>query len=74
MFYELVFEGGEHSAFSDRQLAGANTRNPKHHPAILAISTAFWDTYLKDDKFAEEWLKGEGPSTMLDPPDIWQKK
>ena len=74
MFYELVFEGGQHSAFSDRQLAGGNARNPKHHPAILAISTAFWDTYLKEDKLAEEWLKGEGPSTMLDPADIWQKK
>lgn len=29
MFYELVFEGGEHSAFSDHVKRGQKTRNPK---------------------------------------------
>ena len=43
---ELVLDGAEHSAFTDRALPGDKaTRNPNHHRAILALSTAFWDAY-----------------------------
>ena len=46
--YELVLDGAEHSAFTDRALPGDKaTRNPNHHRAILALSTAFWDAYLR---------------------------
>ncbi|MGE5386350.1 MAG: alpha/beta hydrolase family protein, partial [Betaproteobacteria bacterium] len=42
--YELVLDGAEHSAFGDRALSGdGGQRNPNHHRAILALSTAFWD-------------------------------
>ena len=45
--YELVLDGAEHSAFTDRPLPGeTGQRNPNHHRAILALSTAFWDAYL----------------------------
>ena len=56
--YELVLNGAEHSAFTDRALPGDRApRNPNHHRAILAISTAFWDTYLRDDAAAPRGCK-----------------
>ncbi len=73
--YELVFEGGEHEAFSDHDLpATKSKRNPNHHRAILAISTAFWDTSLRDDAAARAWLDGTGPSSVLEQKDRWQHK
>lgn len=73
--YELVLEGAEHSAFGDRPLPGdKETRNPNHHRAILALSTAFWDAYLKGDAAAQAWLDGAGPRAILEPKDRWQRK
>ncbi len=73
--YELVLEGAEHEAFGDRDLPGTKSkRNPNHHRVILAISTAFWDAYLREDPAARKWLDGTGPSTVLEPKDRWQSK
>lgn len=73
--YELVLDGAQHSAFSDRPLPGsAGSWNPNHHRAILALSTAFWDAYLRRDPRAREWLDGAGPKSVLEPRDRWQKK
>ena len=73
--YELVLDGAEHSAFTDRALPGdSGARNPNHHRAVLALSTAFWDAYLKDDAAARAWLDGAGPRTVLQANDRWQKK
>jgi dienelactone hydrolase len=73
--FELVLFGAEHSAFSDRALPGdREARNPNHHRAILALSTAFWDGYLRDDAAARAWLKGNGPRSLLEPRDRWQMK
>ncbi|MGD0382066.1 MAG: dienelactone hydrolase [Thermoguttaceae bacterium] len=73
--YELVLDRAEHSAFSDRALPGdTEKRNPNHHRVILALSTAFWDTWLRDDAVAKAWLDGDGPRSLLDKNDGWQKK
>lgn len=73
--YELVLDGAEHSAFTDRALPGERgERNPNHHRAILALSTAFWDAYLRGDAAAREWLDGDGPRTVLQQADRWQHK
>ncbi|MEP6672515.1 MAG: dienelactone hydrolase [Chthoniobacter sp.] len=73
--YEVVLDKAEHSAFSDRALPGdREPRNPNHHRAILALSTAFWDAYLKDDKAAKAWLNGDAPRGVLEQADRWQKK
>jgi hypothetical protein len=48
--YELVLHGAEHSAFSDRAVPGdKEQRNPNHHRAILALSAAFWDAWLRHE-------------------------
>jgi predicted dienelactone hydrolase len=71
--YEVVLDKAEHSAFTDRALPGdREPRNPNHHRVILALSTAFWDAYLRGDKEALAWLKGNGPRTMLEAGDEWE--
>lgn len=73
--YELVLEGAEHEAFSDRDLPGTKSkRNPNHHRAILAVSTAFWDAWLREDSTARTWLDENGPASVLEKQDRWQKK
>lgn len=73
--YEVVLHGAEHSAFADRALPGdREARNPNHHRAVLALSTAFWDTYLLGSAAAQQWLDGVGPRSVLDDQDKWQKK
>jgi predicted dienelactone hydrolase len=73
--YELVLEGAEHSAFTDRGLpASAAQRNPNHHRVILALSTAFWDAYLRNDAAARAWLDGPQARQLMQPGDRWQQK
>jgi predicted dienelactone hydrolase len=71
--YELVLNNAEHSVFTDRALPGdREPRNPNHHRVILALSTAFWDAYLRGDAGALAWLNGSGPRTVMEPADQWQ--
>jgi len=73
--YELVLYNAEHSAFIDRALPGdREARNPNHHRAILALTTAFWDAYLKSNTAALAWLQGAGPRSVLEDKDRWQWK
>ena len=73
--YELVLHNAEHSAFTDRSLPGdTEKRNPNHHRAILALSTAFWDAWLGEDAAARAWLDGDGPRSVLEKNDRWQRK
>ena len=74
--YELVLNGGQHSAFSEREVrlraAGGGAKNPNHHRVILALTTAFWDAYLQDDAAAKAWLQGNGPRQIMEKADLWQ--
>lgn len=73
--YELVLDKATHGAFADGGLLGkADKRNPNHHKAILAVSTAFWDAYLRDDADAKKWLDGDDVRKVLDKEDKWQRK
>jgi predicted dienelactone hydrolase len=73
--YELVLYEAEHMAFTDRSFSGAKMpRNMNHHQAILSLSTAFWDTYLRKDDNARHWLQGDGPKSVLEKNDRWQWK
>jgi predicted dienelactone hydrolase len=71
--YEVVLFNAEHSAFTDRPLPGdREARNPNHHRVILALSTAFWDAYLRGDAAALAWLNGAGPRSVMEGKDQWQ--
>jgi predicted dienelactone hydrolase len=71
--YELVLDGAEHSAFTERGLPGdRGKRNPNHHRSILALSTAFWDAYLRGDAAAKAWLQGDDAKSVLQEKDLWQ--
>jgi predicted dienelactone hydrolase len=73
--YELVLHDAEHSAFADRALPGDRiARNPNHHRAILALSTAFWDAYLGEKPDARRWLQSALARTVLETSDGWQVK
>ena len=73
--YELLLYNAEHSAFTDRALPGdSEPRNPNHHRAIVAVTTAFWDAYLSGNAQAKAWLNSKLVNKILDPSDRWQKK
>lgn len=73
--YQLVLDGARHLAFTDRILRSEQVpRNPLHHPEILAVTTAFWDAYLKRDAAAREWLDSDRVRTVLEPADQWSRK
>ncbi len=73
--YELVPHEAEHGAFGERALPGeGRQQNPNHHRAILALSTAFWDAFLKGDAEAKTWLNGERARSVLEKDDRWQRK
>lgn len=73
--YELVLYNAEHSTFTDRALPGdSEPRNPNHHRAIVALSTAFWDAWLRKDPGARAWLDGSDARTVLEGRDRWQIK
>lgn len=72
--YQLVLDGAEHSAFTDRALPGDSLpRNPNHHRALLAVSTAFFDSTLKGDAAARAWLES-GVSAVIEARDRWSWK
>lgn len=71
--YEVVLNNAEHSVFTDRPLAGDHEpRNPNHHRVIEALSTAFWDAYLRGDAAALKLLNGAGPRSIMEAKDEWQ--
>ncbi len=71
--YEVVLHNAEHSVFIEHALPGdSQARNPNHRRVILALSTAFWDAYLRDDKEALAWLNSEKPRQLMEPEDKWQ--
>lgn len=73
--YEVVLDQAQHSVFTDRALPGdTHQRNPNHHRVILALSTAFWDAYLRGDEGAKAWLQGDGPRGVMEPADRWERK
>ncbi|QDU55619.1 alpha/beta hydrolase family protein [Aeoliella mucimassa] len=73
--FQLVLNGAEHSAFGDRELPGdREPRNPNHHKAILATTTAFWDTYLLENQQAKAWIESEQVRQVLESDDKWDIK
>lgn len=75
--YELVLKDAAHEAFGDERstrLRSRSKRNPNHHKAIKAVSTSFWDTFLKKDASAKAWLNGAAVKNTLEAADTWKTK
>ena len=73
--YQLILDKAEHSAFIDAPMRrDTGPRNPNHHRAIEAISTAFWDAYLKNDGSAKTWINGGKVRAVLEAGDAWELK
>jgi dienelactone hydrolase len=73
--YQVVFDGGTHSFLGERNGITNNAgEQTTHAKATVALSTAFWDTYLMNDPAARQWLDGDGPKKILAEKDVWQKK
>jgi predicted dienelactone hydrolase len=71
--YQVVLNKAEHSVFTDRALPGdTERRNPNHHRLILALSTAFWDAYLRGDPAALDWLNSNAPRSIMETEDQWE--
>lgn len=70
--WQVVFDKATHMSFGDRDFAGKEQKEERYHQAILALSTAFWDAKLRDDKAAQEWLNGEGARKALASEDKWE--
>lgn len=72
--YQLIFKDGEHFAFG--QAGFRKPKVPHHHPAILTLSTLFWDAYLKNDASAKETLQSNEARELADliEEDIWEWK
>lgn len=73
--YQVVFKDAEHHAFGDRKVRRGK-RVAHHHPAILKISTQFWNAYLKGDLKAKKWLQSAQVRTdaKLVKEDVWEWK
>jgi predicted dienelactone hydrolase len=73
--YQLILDKAEHSVFTERAMpTETGRRNPNHHRAILALTTAFWDAHLRNDKEARLWLESDAVESVLEKDDVWQKK
>jgi len=72
--YQLVLKNAEHSVFTENKIFGDRLpRNPNHHQAIKAISTAFWESYLRENDAAKQWLNTDVRS-VLEEGDQWEAK
>lgn len=70
--WQVVFDRATHMDFSEVDLLGRVPKDARYHRAILALSTAFWDTQLKGDAAAKGWLNGEGAKSVLATEDRWK--
>lgn len=70
--WQVVFDKATHMSFGDRDLKRNSENENRYHPAILALTTAFWDAELKSDTSACAWLNGDGSRSALAAEDQWQ--
>ena len=72
--YKLVLHNATHSAFTDRSRRNDTLPNSKHHRAIEAITTAFWEAYLQGNEEAQGLPRNGRINEMIEPQDTWQTK
>jgi len=70
----VTFTGGDHLIFAGQRLRGNGEKDPRFHELILMSTTAFWDTCLKGDRSAKNWLAGGGFAAALGPDGTFETK
>lgn len=70
--WQVVFDGATHMDFGQRSMRGEEIKNTRYHQAILALTTAFWDSTLQKNTAATAWLKGKDARSVLEAKDVWQ--
>jgi hypothetical protein len=70
--WQVVFDGAAHMDFGQRTLKGDAIKDTRYHKAILALTTAFWDSTLQSKAAATSWLNGKDARSILHPKDVWQ--
>jgi dienelactone hydrolase len=64
--YLLIKEGGDHMVYNGtRGKLGENPLRGRHEEIIKIASLAFWETYLREDKTAKDWLVKGGFAAYL---------
>jgi predicted dienelactone hydrolase len=75
--YLAWFDGGDHSVFGGgggrRDNKRASIRDAEIQRDVKALTLAFWDAYLQEDKAAREWLKRDA-ARILAQNDIFKSK
>lgn len=62
----LVLNDGDHMIYNgSRGQLGENPKRAIHEQMIKISALAFWDTYLKGDDNARDWLTGDGLSGYI---------
>ena len=69
--YHVVLQDAEHMTFTDQ---ASPSGDPNHHRVVQALSSAFWDAFLRGEPAARAWLDGAGPDTVLEAWDLWERK
>lgn len=66
--YLVVLRDGDHMTFADlkRGATAARGRQAVFHPLILAVTTAFWDAYLRANAGSRHWLDAELPAALAE--------
>ena len=62
----LVLKDGDHMIYNgSRGKLGQNPNRERHEDVVKTAALAYWDSHLKGDKAAREWLTGGGFATYL---------
>ncbi len=70
--WQVVFDQATHMSFGGRDLQEDPEKESRYHRAILALTTAFWDSQLRGDAEAKAWLNGPFARSVLVPADRWE--
>ncbi len=78
--YLVVFEGGDHMVFGGHDMVrrASTARDGEIQEGVKAATLAFWNTTLKNDEAAQQWLSAglntPGFKSMLDARDVYASK
>ena len=61
----VIFNGADHMTFASHLLPGGRAKDAAFQPLICDGSTAFWDTWLRGNRAAKDWLYNGGFAGLI---------